>query len=164
MATGFPIGPSTTVVLGSMGAGYGGTGQSLTYEESISFALNGGNFGIDLLNGFALGNGFDSAKFQILLNGNVIESQSFATRASAEPFFSSDLINIALAGSLNNIEMLFDETMSSPSGFGFNYAAGYVSSGPAVTPLLAAWTMLLPVIIGPGFTLNRQRKARSCSR
>jgi hypothetical protein len=84
-----------------MGAGYSGTGGvSVTYQESASFTQNGGAFVLDLLSSDALGIGFDSALFQISLNGLVIDSQSFTDLASAEAFFSNNLINVPLLASL----------------------------------------------------------------
>ena len=79
-----------------MGAGYGGTGASLTYQESASFTQIGGAFVLDLLSNDALGIGFDSALFQILLNSVVIDSQSFTDLTSAEAFFSNNLIGVPL--------------------------------------------------------------------
>ena len=71
--------------------GGGGIGASLTYQTNANFAFNaigGGIFLIDPLSNFSLGSGFDSAMFQVVLNGNVSESQSFSSLASAEAFFS----------------------------------------------------------------------------
>ena len=85
-----------TLAFGSMGAGYGGTGPSLTYQESATFTFNnsiGGPFAIDLLSNTSLGNGFDSALFQIFDNGNLFQSQSFNDLASAQAFFSNNLIS-----------------------------------------------------------------------
>ena len=75
-----------TGAIGSMGAGYGGTGISVTYQQSVTFTQTGGFFVLDLLSSNALGNGFDSALFQISLNGVVTTSQSFTDLASAESF------------------------------------------------------------------------------
>ena len=121
----FTAGPSM-IAFGSMGAG--GIGASLTYQMSANFifnAIGGGIFLIDPLSNFSLGSGFDSALFQILLNGNIFESQSFNSLASAQAFFSpSNLIDISLAAGLNNIQLAFNETMSGGEGFGFNYRCG----------------------------------------
>jgi hypothetical protein len=51
-----------------MGAGYGGTGASLAYQQSASFTQEGGFFVLDLLSSDAVGFGFDSAVFTISLN------------------------------------------------------------------------------------------------
>jgi hypothetical protein len=122
-----------TVANGSMGAGYGGTGISITYQESASFAQFGGAFVLDLLSNDALGNGFDSALFQISLNGLVIDSQSFNDLASAEAFFSNNLIGVPLLAGPNSVQIAFSETMSSTGGFSFDYAVPSASvPGPIV--------------------------------
>jgi hypothetical protein len=121
-----------TVANGSMGAGYGGiNGISITYQESVSFTQNNGAFVLDLLSSNALGIGFDSALFQILVNSAVIDSQSFTDLASAEAFFSNNLIGVPLSAGLNSIQIAFSETMSSPVGFSFDYA---VASTAATVP------------------------------
>jgi hypothetical protein len=72
VVSGSGFGP-LTVANGSTGAGYSGmNGLSITYQESVSFTQNGGAFVLDLLSSDALGIGFDSALFQISLNGLVI--------------------------------------------------------------------------------------------
>jgi hypothetical protein len=151
----FSGGPST-LGLGSMGAGYGGAGQSLTYVESANFMFNaaGGTLLIDLLNNASLGKGFDSAAFQISLNGNVVYNQSFIDLAFAQAFFSNDLLNIQLANGLNDVSLTFDETMSSYGGFSFDYGVAGVSAAP----LPPSWTMMLIGLAGLGFVAYRRQK------
>jgi hypothetical protein len=116
---------------GSMGAGYGGTGFSITYQESVSFTQNGGGaFVLDLLSNDALGKGFERALFTISLNGAVFESQSFTDLASAEAFFSNNLINVPLLAGSNGIGIAFSETMSLGEGFSFDYAVASSVPGP----------------------------------
>jgi hypothetical protein len=77
VVSGSGFGP-LTVANGSMGAGFGGiNGISITYRQSVGFTQNGGAFVLDLLSSDALGIGFDTALFQILVNSAVIDSQSF---------------------------------------------------------------------------------------
>jgi hypothetical protein len=122
-----------------MGAGYGGgirvgpplfLPPSLTYQQNVSFTQIGGAFVLDLLSNDALGKGFDSALFQISLNGLVIDTQSFTDLASAEAFFSNNLIGVPLLAGLNSVQIAFSETMSSAGGFSFDYAVA--STGSAV--------------------------------
>jgi hypothetical protein len=122
VVSGSGFGP-LTVANGSMGAGYGGE-VSLTYQVSASFMQLGGAFVLDLLSSNALGIGFDSALFQILLNGAVMDSQSFTDLSSAEKFFSDHLIGVPLSDGSNNVQLQFSETMSSffGEGFSFDYA------------------------------------------
>ena len=84
-------------------------------------------FVLDLLSSDALGTGFDSALFQILLNSAVIDSQSFTDLASAEAFFSNHLIGVPLLAGFNSVQLAFSETMSGTEGFSFDYAVA--SSG-----------------------------------
>src|SRR5262249_24722820 len=53
VVSGSGFGP-LTVANGSMGAGYGGTGVPITYQESVSFTQVGGIFVLDLLSSDAL--------------------------------------------------------------------------------------------------------------
>jgi hypothetical protein len=135
VVSGFAAGP-LTVALGSMGAG--GVGGSVTYEESASFMLNaGGPFLIDLLDNTALGKGFDSAAFQLSLNGSILESQTFSDLASAQAFFSNNLFDILLVAGPNNVQLSFNEMMSGSEGFSFDYAAIAPVPLPAALPLFA---------------------------
>jgi hypothetical protein len=87
-----------------MGAGYGGTGARLTYQESVSFTQSHGLFVLDLLSNDVLGIGFDSAIFKISLNSVVIDSQSFTDLASAQAFFSNNLTFHRLA--VSNLHLM----------------------------------------------------------
>jgi hypothetical protein len=103
---------------------------SITYQESVSFTQNGGIFALVLLSSDALGNGFDSALFELLLNGIVIDSQSFTDLASAEAFFSANLIDLPLLAGPSSVQILFNETMSGSEGFSFDYTVASVVPGP----------------------------------
>src|SRR5262249_32448002 len=129
VVSGAGFGP-LTVANGAMGAGFGGiTSISVTYQESARFTQIGGAFVLDLLSSDALGKGFDSALFQISLNGLVIDSQSFTDLASAEAFFSNNLIGVPLLAGPNNVLIGLSETMSSaPEGFSFDYAVASTAS------------------------------------
>ena len=130
-----------TVALGSMGAVYGGTGASLTYQESADFMVNvgvpSGLFLIDLLDSALLKNGFDSAAFQIHLNGSLFESQPFSDPVSAQEFFANNLIKVLLVAGPNDVQLSFSETMSSAGGFSFDYSAIPPVPEPPALPLFA---------------------------
>jgi lipoprotein signal peptidase len=123
-------GSPVTAANGSMGSG--AAGLSVTYQESVSFTQIGGIFALALLSSDALGNGFDSAFFEILLNGILIDGQSFSDLASAEAFFSANLINVPLLAGPNDVQILFNETMSGTEGFSFDYTVASVVPGPIV--------------------------------
>jgi hypothetical protein len=146
-----------TLAFGSMGAGYGGTGQSLTYEESASFIFTGKFFLLGLLNNNAVGNGFDSALFKISVNNTVVDSWSFGDLASAEAFFFLNPIDVPLPDGPDNVQLLFDETMSSAGGFSFNYGvAADTTPLPATLPLFATGLGAIGLL---GW--RRKRKARA---
>ena len=125
------------------GAGYGGTGAPITYQESALFSsrtFNGGAFVLDLVSNDAVGKGFHSALFTISLNDQLIDSQSFTDLASAEAFFSNNLINVPLGpGVSNNVLVGFSETMSSvPEGFSFVYVVTSSPVSPVPGPIAGA--------------------------
>ena len=154
VASGFALGP-LTFAYGAMGAG--GMGSSLTYQESASFAFNSGTFLLDLLDNTSLGTGFDSAEFQIFLNGNLFDSQSFPSLAVAQAFFSNNLIDIPTGVGPSNVQLVFDETMSSDEGFNFDYAI------VSATPLPSSWTMMLIGLAGLGFVGYRGARSGSAA-
>jgi hypothetical protein len=155
VVNGFGFGP-VTLAGGSMGAGYGGTGTSLTYQESATFTQGGGFFLIDLLSSSSLGTGFDTALFEISVNGSVVDTQLFRDLTSAEAFFSNDLINVPLPDGPNVIQVLFNETMSNSQGFAFNYGLSSFNNG-SPTPLPPAFSLFATGLGALGL-LGRRRK------
>jgi hypothetical protein len=147
VVSGSGFGP-LTVANGSMGAGYGGNGSPLTYQESVSFTQNAGAFVLDLLSSNALGKGFDSALFEILVNSIVFDSQPFTDLGSAEKFFSNNLIGVPLLAGLNRVQLQFSETMSGTEGFSFDYAVA--SSGVSAVPSPIAGAGLPGLILAGG--------------
>ena len=141
-----------------MGAGYGGTGESLTYQESAEFKLNGqGTILLGLVNAMSVGNGFDHSTFQIFINGVLFLNQSFNDLASANAFFTNDTINLGnFSNGITDIDLVLNETMSSTQGFGYTYAftaAGFASAVPEPS----TWAMMLLGFAGLAFAARRRR-------
>jgi len=156
VASGFAVGP-VAVVLGSMGAG--GVGGSLSYQELVNFSVNVATdpiFAVDLLDSKSLGKGFDSATFQITENGTIVENKVFTDLASAQAFFSDNLINLTLLAGLNIIQLSFNEMIGGGDGFAFDYAA----ISPIITPLPPTLPLFATGLAGLGLLgWRRKRKA-----
>ena len=107
-----------------MGAAYGGTGTALAYHQAAHMILNalGGPFLISLLSNTSLGNGFDNAVFEIILNGNVVLTQTFNDLSSAQIFFTNNLFTFELGAGPNDLQLVLDEIMSIGEGFSFAYS------------------------------------------
>ena len=139
--------------------GAGGVGGSLSYQEVASFSVSVATdpfFTVDLRDNKSLGKGFDSATFQISENGTVLESHLFTDLASAQAFFSDNLINLTLLAGLNIIQLSFNEKISGGDGFAFDYAA----ISPIVTPLPTALPLFASGLVGL-VLLGWRRKRKS---
>jgi hypothetical protein len=108
----------------------------------------------------SLGNGFDSSKIAIFVNGQLIFSESFNNLASAQAFFTQDSFNLGQpSNGLTNVSLIFDETMSSNQGFGFTYAVATTSIAGGV-PEPSIWALMLIGFAGLGFiSYRRTRRA-----
>ena len=98
-----------------------------------------------MLDNKSLGKGFDSATFQINENGTVLENHLFTDLASAQAFFSENLINLTLLAGLNIIQLSFNEMISGGDGFAFDYAA--------ISPITTPVPTTLPLFASRGLTL-----------
>jgi hypothetical protein len=159
---------------GAMGAGYGGAGEPLTYEESADFNLSGqGTIRLGLLNTVWLGVGFDSAIFQIFVNGTLFLAQAFNDLASANNFFTNDVLKLGhVSDGTIDVRLVFDETMSGNEGFGFTYVLARTGIGNAASdvadpfttfsvsgvPEPSTWAMMLLGFAGLGFAFRRSRR------
>ena len=84
------------------------------------------------------------------MNSVVIDSQSFTDLASAETFFSNNLIDVPLLAGLNSVQVAFSETMSTSGGFSFDYAVASVGDGVSGVPGPVAGAGLPGLILASG--------------
>jgi hypothetical protein len=142
-----------------MGAGYGGSGEPLTYEESADLNLSGhGTLRLGFFGTTSVGTGFDSSTIQIFVNGNLFLVQTFNDLASANDFFTNNVLKLDQFGNgMLDVRLLFDETMSSSDeGFGFAYTfatAGVINGVPEPS----TWAMMLLGFAGLAFAFRRSR-------
>jgi hypothetical protein len=128
----------SVLALGSMSTGYGGQGESLTYQVTADFKfdfIGTSPFLLGLESQGSLGAGFDSAMLDLSVDGILAYQRSFASLADAQTFFTDDVISLgSQPGGLEDVNLVFDLTSSQPSsGFQFDYAFGGPSA-PAAVP------------------------------
>lgn len=148
-------------VVGAMSAGYGGSGEPLTYtaEADFTFAPTAPErFFLTLLDNNSAAAGFDSLTFEVTLNGAPVVSESTNNLAAAEAFFTDNTFDL---GSLVAGPQTFEFTytlVASPvgDGFGFTY--------DTTIPEASTWAMMLMGLVGLGYAaLRRAAKERSAS-
>jgi hypothetical protein len=117
---------------------------------------------IKLLDSATIGTGIDSATFEVLSDGTVLDSQSFTDVTSADDFFAHNVFNFKLGSGPTDVELLFGAMMSGGEGFSFDYTIHGIDPAPSDTPLPPA----LPLFVGGLGALGllgwrRKRKAQA---
>jgi hypothetical protein len=129
--------------LGAMSIGYGGQGQSLTYQTSATFQVTHPAHA-DFLIGFesqgSLGTGFDSAMLEVFVNSILAYEMSFTSLADAEAFFTDNPVDIGFAAPGPATVDLVDALTASQisSGFQFEYAFGTAQPSAVPGPIVGA--------------------------
>jgi hypothetical protein len=126
-----------------MSIGYGGKGESLTYQTSATFQF-AHPANTDFLFGFesqgSLGTGFDSAMLDVFVNSVLAYQRSFTTLADAQAFFTDNPVDIGFGpGGPATVELIYSLTGSQiSSGFQFDYAFGSATASAVPGPIAGA--------------------------
>jgi hypothetical protein len=143
------------------------SGEPLTYEESAELNLSGhGTLRLGFFGTISVGTGFDSSTIQIFVNGNLFLAQTFNDLASANNFFTNNVLKLdQFQNEMLDVRLLYDETMSSSNeGFGFTYTFATTGAIGAV-PEPSTWVMMLLGFAGLGFvSYRRQRRCHGPQR
>jgi hypothetical protein len=129
--------------LGAMSIGYGGNGESLTYQTTATFQF-AHPANTDFLFGFesqgSLGTGFDSAMLDVFVNSVLAYQRSFTSLADAQAFFTDNPVEIGFGpGGPATVQLVYDLTASQiSSGFQFDYAFGSATASAVPGPIVGA--------------------------
>jgi hypothetical protein len=147
---------------GAMSAGYGGTGETLTYDAEADFTfatMSPEKFYLTLFSNDSSGSGFDNLEFQITVDGN--SSFTFQTQSldSAEAFFSDNSLLLGVLGEGNQtVDLSYMLTASAiGDGFGFDFGVG------GAVPEPSTWAMMLLGFAGLGYARYWRARKESVS-
>jgi hypothetical protein len=139
--------------VGAISAGYGGLGETLTYnaEADFTFATVAPEpFYLTLLDNNAAGAGFDELTLHIVVNGSTILTLDTRSLIFAEGFFTDHKLDLGWLGAgPQTVDILYSLTASEiGAGFGFTYNAA--------VPEPSSWAMMLLGFAGLGFAGYRR--------
>jgi hypothetical protein len=149
----------TGSVVGAMSAGYGGSGEPLTYTAEADFTFGPTapeRFFLTLLDNNSAAAGFDNLTLEVTLNGAPVVSESTNSLAAAEAFFTDHTFDLGFLGAgPQTFELTYTLIASSVGdGFGFTYNTAI--------PEASTWAMMLVGFAGLGYAaLTRAGKSRS---
>jgi hypothetical protein len=143
----------TGSVVGAMSAGYGGSGEPLTYTAEADFTFGPTapeRFFLTLLDNNFAAAGFDTLTLDVTLNGAPVVSESTNSLAEAEAFFTDHTFDL---GPLGAGPQTFDFTYTLIAsavgdGFGFTYETAI--------PEASTWAMMLIGFGGLGYAAVRR--------
>jgi hypothetical protein len=142
---------------GAMSAGYGGEGQTLTYDAEADFEFVIGSaekFYLTLLSNDSSGLGFDSLELKIVVDGNSSLTYETQSLDSAEAFFTDNSLLLGVLGEGNQtVDVSYMLTASVVGdGFGFDFGVG------GAVPEASTWAMMLLGFTGLGFAAFRDHR------
>lgn len=134
-----------------MSIGYGGIGESLTYNTSAQFSnieQNGDVLLTFLDHGFS-GGGFSSMALDIVING-ISHNYLWSDLASAESFFSNNTLDFGPYTGNLSVGLYWNLTSQAVGdGFAFDYAIGNYQVSAVPEP--STWAMMIIGFAGLGF-------------
>jgi PEP-CTERM motif len=159
---------ASTIAVGGMSIGYGGSGEPLEYETAagLSFTTTSPEtLYLTLVSNTSTGDGFDTLVFDI--DSSVGDyAYTFTTLAAAEAFFTANPLDLGNAGTGSQYVDIYEylyASESDPPGFSYDYALAetpYVK----VIPEPSTWAMMLIGFAGLGFLGYRKTaKARAAA-
>ncbi len=144
-----------------MSAGYGGTGESLTYTSDAHFLFTTSDseeLFFNLLDYDVAGDGFDKLDLDVKVNG-ADHPFSFTLLSAAEAFFGGDPLDFGAIGAGNqDIEISF-ALAASKIGDGFGFAYDF-SPSKTDLPEPSTWAMMLVGFAGLASAAWSRRTAR----
>jgi hypothetical protein len=152
----------STFAVGAMSAGYGGTGESLTYMADAHFLFatsESDELIFNLLDYDVAGAGFDELNLDVKVNG-ADHPFSFTLLSAAEAFFGGNPLDFgAIDAGNQDIEISF-ALAASRIGDGFGFAYDF---GPSKTdlPEASTWAMTLVGFASLAFAARSRHKART---
>ncbi len=143
---------ASTFAAGSMSAGYGGEGESLTYTSDAHFVFatsESDELIFNLLDYDVAGDGFDKLDLDVKVNG-ADHPFSFTLLSAAEAFFGGDPLDFGAIGAGDqDIEISF-ALAASKIGDGFGFAYDF-SPSKTDLPEPSTWAMMLVGFAGLAF-------------
>ncbi|MGH7155846.1 MAG: PEP-CTERM sorting domain-containing protein, partial [Acetobacteraceae bacterium] len=169
---------SSTFVLGSGALGATANGAaSLTYSTSVEWNVNtstlpsgaGHNLDVGLVSPLTSGTGFTSLTFSVTEDSVVKLTQTFATVAAANTFFTDDLQNLGQWTSGSTLDVLVSMTeklTGTGNGYGVNFMVGVDPPpgrgfAPRAVPEPATISVFGLGLLGLGWSKLRGRKRRA---
>jgi hypothetical protein len=148
--------PGGGYAVGAISAGYGGSGEPLTYTAKADFAFATTapeELYLTLLDNNHTGGGFDSLELKIDVNGSDYLTLDTDSLSFAAGFFSDNQLDLGALGRGNQTIDLFYTLTASEAGVGFGFTYNLAA------PESSTWAMMLLGFAGLGYAGYRRARA-----